>query len=363
MSMRNKVVLKNDSHIFQMLGNFDERHGYALPKEIADILIKMPKKPVVSDDEVDVGINVAFLQSEDGTKFCLEGSILYLVEHATEMGGIVAYTYLSPLAEITDEYFKNLDAGLDLTPIKERAQKRRAQYTSMLAEHERLARSACRRVQKTLDTHPLPEYSELLKTGKPFVRLGKPDYNTSQLQMLTYVIDKNDLTHPAVEIINRWKTTCNNKTSAALISEPLTEFHMPELIHKKKDGSDGKKGKKLDFKHLITALLKQDATAKPPVRLKPCENAAKILNAETEVEHDFEPEELPETPGEKDKPEHALDNEEMKLQQLVTALLRNYQPSPTVAKPQTKSKTARQGMTKDHLLQHAPVSSNRDREQ
>lgn len=356
----NKVLLKNDSHIFQMLGNFDNKHGYTLPKDIAELLIKMPKKPVFSKDEIDVGLNVAFLESSCGTEFCLEGSILYFVEHATEIGGLVAFTYLTPLTEITTDYFKNLDTELDLTPLKQRIGKRRAQYVSMLTEYERLARTANRRAQKTLAQQNLPEFDELMSTAKRYVRPGKPDYCTSQLQILAYVIDKNNLPHPSTEIINRWKTACNNKTSAALLAEAPADFHIPEITDAKKDGG-GNKGKKLDFKSLLAVLLKQNAPQKPPKRLKPSENAVQLLNAETEVENDFEPEEKPESPESIEKTEQLTDEEE-KLQQLVAALLGKHQSLPE-AKTQTKSKVSRQDIAKAHLAQHAPASLNLDHEQ
>lgn len=343
--------------MFQMLGAFDAKHGYSLPKDIADLLIKMPKKPIISKDEIDVGTNVAFLQGSHDTEFCLDGNVLYFVERATEIGGLVAFTYLTPLTEITEEYFNNLDAGIDLTPLRERRQKRRAQYVSIMAECEHLARGANRRVQKTLRSQALPEYNELISTAKRFVRLGKPDYCTSQLQILSYIIDKNDLTHPATEIINGWKTACNNKAAAQLVCETQTNLHKPEITERKKD-SDGNKGKKIDFKSLLAAMLKQDAPKKPVTRLQPSEGAAKILNAEAEIELDFEPEQKFDAQVQGDQ----LPDDEIKLQKLVEALLEKYKTSANV-KPQIKARTARQDMLKDHSTQLAPVSSNRDREQ
>jgi len=367
-----KIVLRNDAHIFQMLGNFDQGHGYALPKDIAELLIKMPKVPIVSEDEIDVGIDVAFLKSNCGTQFCLENSILYLVERATEMGGLVAFTYLSPLVEITAEYFENLESDQDLTPIKERVVKRRAQYATMLAEHERLARSANRRAQKTLNAHPIPEFDETVAIGKRFVRLGKPDYCTSQLQILAHVIDKNNLTHPASEIIDRWKTACNNKTSAKLYSEPLSELHMPETTGVKKDEtSDSDKGKKINFRSLLAVMMKQDTPKKAPTRLKSCENVVQILDSEEEVEQGFEPTQQGEPADEiTENPQQKNHEDEIKLQQLVAALLKNYQPNavedtqaPSSKKTRTRTKVSQQDILKDQLSEHVPVSSNHDLEQ
>ena len=334
-----------------MLGDFDDRHGYGLPKNIADILIKMPKKPIASKDEIDVGSDTAFLRSESGIDFCLENSTLFLVEYASEMGGLVAFTYLTPLTEITNEYFKTLDANADLTPLKERAQARRTKHQIILAEHERLAQGAMQRARRILTYKPIPEFEKFKSDGKRFIRPGKPDYNTSQLQILAHVIEKGDLLHPVADIISRWKTACNNKTSAQLLSELPSELHVPQILNTKKSAAPS--GKTLDFKSILAAMLKQDKPRKSPARLKASANAAEILGAETEVDKDFETEPVETTT---DVPEFT--DEEKELRKLISTILEQKNtPQQT-----TKVKNIRQGIAKGRQSEHAPVSLNHDHE-
>ena len=334
-----------------MFGDLDDKHGYALPKHLADILIKMPKKPVVSKDEIDVGVNVAFLRSDSGVDFCLENSTLFLVERASEMGGLIAFTYLTPLTEVTYNYFKELDASVNIAPLKERIQQRRAKHQALLAEHERLAQDSMRRVRKTLTYQPLPEFEQLKATGKRFVRPGKSDYNTSQLQILEYVIEKGDLLHPARDLIKRWKTACDNKTSAMILSEAPSVLHEAQISGQKKTGAP--KGKGVDFKSILAAMLKQDKPRKPPTRIKPSESAAEILNAETEIEKDFEAEPVGKTV---DMPEFT--DEEKELKKIITSIL---EQKDKVQQP-TKVKTVRQSTVKVRQSEHAPASLNPDLE-
>jgi len=347
-----KVLLKNEAHLFQMLGALDSTNGYGLPKDIAEILIKLPKKPVVSKDEIDVGTNVAFLASGCGIEFCLQGSVLSLVEKAEEMGGLVAFTYLTPLAEITEEYFANLDANVDITPVRERVRQRRAQYTAMLAEHENLARGAMRRTHKILKIHPIPEFGEMLGVGKRFIRHGKPDFNSAQLQMLDFVIDKETLSHPVQATVNRWKTACNNKTSARVVTEPPVELHAPEILDIKKPKET--KGKSLDFRGILAAMMKQDKPKQPPVRLKPSKRATEALAAEDEIEGDFELE-----PQKESAAEETLQptGEEKKVQQLVSQLLEKKegkQGAEADEAARKKSRTSlankKQGLSAEHAL-------------
>jgi len=344
-----KVLLKNDTHIFQMLGDFDDRHGYALPKEIAEILIKMPKKPIVSKDEIDVGPNVAFLKSDTGIDFCLEDSTLFLVERAFEMGGLLAFTYLTPLTEITLDYFKNLDANIDLTPLKERIQARRIKYQTILAEHERLAQGAMRRVRKILTYQPLPDFDSSKSVGKRFIRPGKPDYNTSQLQLLAHIIDKKDLLHPAADVISHWQTACNNKSSALILSEPASEFHTAQITTTKKTGTP--KGKTIDFASILLTMLKQDKPRKTPMRIKPSEKAIELLTSETEIAEDFEQEQIGETTD-----SHEFTDEEKELQKLVATILEQKDSEPSLVKSSLK------GKKQDQTVQHAPASLNHDHE-
>jgi len=347
----NKTLLKNDAHIFQMLGGFDDRHSYALPKDIAEVLIKMPKKPIVSKDEIDIGSNVAFLRSDTGIDFCLENSTLFLVERASEMGGLVAFTYLTPLTEITLDYFKTLDANVDLAPLKARIQARRTKHQTILAEHERLAQNTMRKVKKILTFQPLPEFEQLISTGKRFIRPGKPDFNTSQLQMLAHIIDKNDLLHPATDLIRRWQSACNNKTSAMVLSEPTSELHIMPITSTKK--TDTPRGKNLDFKSILAAMLKQDKPCKPPTRLKPSEKAAEILTAETEIEESFEPEQVSKTA---DLAEFT--DEEKELQKLVSTILAQKDAEKTQPQPRSHAKASLKGKKQDRTMQHAPASLN-----
>ena len=310
-----------------MLGAFDDRRSYALPKDLAEILIKMPKTPVVSEDEIDVGTNVAFLKGELGTEFCLEDSILYLVERAEEMGGVLVHTYLTPLTEITLDYFKNLDAHVDLTPLKERVRTRRAQYEKVLAEHERLARGAI----KKLAPPNVGEY-------KRFIRPGKPDFYSAQLQLLEHTGGEN-------EIITRWKTACNNKAVAALLAEP------PVILSDVKDlpapTGNRKGGKRIDFKTLLAAMLKQNPPRK--LRLKPSEKVANILTAEDEIQEEFEPGLLHAARND------VADEDEKKLPQLVTTLLETKETKKT-ARPSLA------GKQRDPQSQRAPEPSNHDLE-
>jgi len=349
-----KILLKNDAHILQMLGNFDHGHSYALPKDIAEILIKMPKTPVVSKDEIDVGSNVAFLKSDSGIDFCLEDGTLFLVERATEMGGLVAYTYLTPLTEITLDYFKSIDPNIDLTPIKDRIAARRTKQQKIMAEHERLARTAMNRAQKILNHQPIDQFDQSKSTAKRFIRPGKPDYNTSQLQLLAHTIDKNDLLHPATEIINRWKNACNNKTSAALLSEAPSGLHFPVIASNAKQSRP--KQKTLDFKSILAAMLKQDKPRKPPTRIKPSEKVAEILNAETEIETEFEADPIKETTD-----AHEFADEEKELHKLVTSIIGQIDTSKQT-QAQTQIKTSLKGKKQDLQVPLAPASSNHDHE-
>lgn len=336
-----------------MLGDFDDRHGYGLPKDIAEVLIKMPKKPVASEDEIEVGTNVAFLRSDAGIDFCLEDSTLFLVERATEMGGLLAFTYLTPLTEITLDYFKNLDANFDLAPIKERIEARRIKRKTLLAEHERLALGSMRRAKKILTYQPVPDFEETKSAGKRFIRKGKPDYNTSQLQLLSHIIDKGDLLHPVSDIISRWKNTCNNKASALLLSETTTELHVPQITDAKKANTP--KGKTMNFQSILAAMIKRDKPSKPPVRLKPSKKAAEILTAETEIEDDF----MPESIGKAVDIAELFTDEEKELQKLITTILAQKDlKQSTITKPKTSLKGKKQDLT----AQRAPASSNHGHE-
>lgn len=357
-----KVLLRSEAHMLQMLGAFDSTNGYALPKDIVEILIKMPKKPIISKDEIDIGTNVAFLRSDCGIEFCLRDSVLSLVERAEEMGGLISFTYLTPLTGINEEYFLNLDTNIDITPIKERQRQRRERYTKMLAEHENLARSAMRRTNKILSIHPVPEFKELLDVGKRFIRKGKPDFNSAQLQVLGFILDKGSLTHPAQLVINRWKTACNNKTSAQLLIEPPVELRAPEILEVKK--SKTTKGKHLDFRSLLAAMMKQDAPKKLPVRLKPSKKVAEMLTAEHEIEGDFVPEEqaLPKT-------ESQTSSEEIELQQLVSQLLekrdgkQSAETAHSLGIAKKRSRASLVGKKQEFSAEHAPASLNPDLEQ
>jgi hypothetical protein len=345
-----KVLLQNDAHIFQMLGDFDDRHGYGLPKDIAEALIKLPKKPIASEDEIDVGTNVAFLRSDVGIDFCLEDSTLFLVERATEMGGLIAFTYLTPLTEITLDYFKNLDVNVDLAPIKERIQARRIKRQTILAEHERLALGAMRRARKILTYQPLPDFDEAKSVGKRFIRKGKPDYNTSQLQLLAHIIDKGDLLHPVADIIGRWQNTCNNKASALLLSETTAELHVPQIPDTKKANTP--KGKTMNFQSILAAMTKRNNPQKQPVRLKPSKKATEILTAETEIEDDF----MPESIGKAVDIAELFTDEEKELQKLVTTILAQKD-----SKQSTTAKTSLKGKKQGLTAQRAPASSNHER--
>ena len=311
----------NETHVLQMLGNLDDRRTYLLPKDIAEILIRMPKTPVVSENEIDVGINTAFLKSNCGIEFYLEDSTLSLVERAYEMGGLIAYTYLTPLTEITLDYFENLDPQLDLTPLKERKRQRREKYNLVLAEHERLARAAMKRLAP-------PDIGEF----KRFIRLGKPDFYCSQLQLL-------ELRGGESAAITRWETACNNKTTAALLSETPVELYIPQITTVKKPS--GGASKKFDFRTLLAALLK--ATPKKPVtRLEPSEKVTELLTTEAEIQEDFEPSLASEENQSQSEPE---------LQQLVKNLLETREVKKT-AKPSLA------GKRQDQQSQRAPASSS-----
>ena len=323
----------NETHVIQMLGNLDERRNYLLPKDIAEILIKLPKAPVVSPDEIDVGTNIAFLKGELNTEFCIKDGTLYLVERATEMGGLLAYTYLTPLTEITLDYFKTLNPDTDLTPLQTRIQNRRTQYMTVLAEHERLARAAMRKLSP-------PEVGE----AKRFIRPGKPDYRCSQLQYLEHIGVWNDA-------ITRWKTACNNKTSAALVSEPYTELHTPQISKK----SSGGARKTLDIQPILTAMLKQDKPKKPRIKSNP--TVLETLNAENEIEQDVNV--IP-SAVEESLHCHMVDRDPSTalgmttIQQLVPKLLIDKHNKTIVTS--LKNKQAAQ------KSQHAPVSLNHDLE-
>jgi len=329
----NKILLQNDFHIFQMLGAFDDRHGYALPKDIAEILIKIPKKPVTSDDEIDVGTGVAFLQSTDdlALEFCIEGNTLFLAERATEMGGIVAYTYLVPLTDITPEYFKTLDAECDLAPLKARISARRAQYTEILAEHERLARKAIKQLTQ-------PDTAQY----KRYIRRGKPDFNCAQMQYIEHTSGTN-------EVIERWKTACSNITAAKLILEVTPELHVMQVKEAKKKG--GRKGQVFNFKALLAAMGKQKPK-KQPARIKSNPKATELLG-ESEIEDNFEPEKIPEP---EEIPAERTDTE---TQQIVSDLL-NRKDKDAVA---LMLKTSFQSKKQVDQSRRAPASSNPDREQ
>ena len=354
----NKIILKNDAHIFQMFGDFDDKHGYALPKDIAEILIKMKKLPVVSENEIDVGENIALLQSESGIDFCIENSTLFLVEKATEMGGLVDYTYLIPLTEITLDYFKNLDENVDLSSLRERVRTRRTKHKAILAEHERLALATMKRAEKILSFQPLPEFDKMVSDGKRFVRPGKPDYNTSRLQMLAHVVDKTDALHPVADVINRWKAACGNKTSAMLLSEIPVELHTPEITQTKKDNSP--KGRSLDFKSILVKLMKKDKPRKTPTRLKPSEKAEKLLTSDIEIEEDF----VPKLEKGATEEVHEFTDEEKELQKIVTSILERKDTKQIQPKPQVKSqiKATLQGKKQERTTQHAPASLNPEHE-
>jgi hypothetical protein len=351
-----KVSLNDNKHLFQMLGAVDGDDGYVLPFDIAQILLKLPKKPVTSKDEINVGQNIAFLETTteiegDTIQFVLENNNLFLLERAHEIGGLVAFTYLIPLAEITAEYFTQIDATVDLSPLKARIQQRRVQYTQIIAQHERLARSAAARARKTLATDPIPAYDKTLKSAKRFARLGKPDFNASQLELLAAIIDKKNLQHPASEIVKRWKDKCHKKTAAAITAETATlqtptQLHQPKMADGKPSKTD--KGKKIDFHSLVTAMTGNAKPKAPKPRIKPSDKATEILNSETEIEAEFSPEvpyvEIPETMDQ-------LTPEETKLQQLVSQLLSNKtNEKPTKLSSQAVTKGKRQVRQSQHAL-------------
>jgi hypothetical protein len=329
----NKIMLQNDFHIFQMLGVFDGGHGYAMPKDIAEILIKMPKRPIINSDEIDVGTGVAFLQStgEPAVEFCIQENTLFLVERATEMGGIVAYTYLVPLVDITPEYFTELDANIDLAPLKARIQNRRAKYLEILARHEHLARKAI----KQLAPPDVTEY-------KRYIRRGKPDFNCAQLQYFEHVNGTN-------EVIERWKAACNNITAAKLVPEIAPELHIAQIKESKK--KSGGKGRSFDFKSLLYALSKEKPK-KQPARIKSNPQAAQLLD-DTEIEGNFEPELIKETE------EIQAEKTDTETKQIVTDLL-SRKDKQAVA---LMLKTSFQSKTQVEKSRRAPASSNPDREQ
>jgi len=184
------------------------------------------------------------------------------------------------------------------------------------------------------------------------VRPGKPDYNTSQLQILSHVIEKGEFLHPVADLINRWKTACGNKTSALIMSEIPSELHVPQISGQKKTGAP--KGKSIDFKSILAAMMKQDKPRKLPTRTKPSENAAEILNAETEIERDFEAE-----PTKKAADVHEFTDEEKELKKIITSIL---EKKDAPQQQPTKVKTVRQGVVQVRQSKGAPASLNPDLE-
>jgi hypothetical protein len=145
-------------------------------------------KKVKIDDE-DRILNTGFTEYEsvvrlDGKAFLyiVKGGQMFLAESVYSMGGLVADTLLTPLGEFTagkDELNPDLT---QIAQIKDAKEKRRRKQ---LAENERIAKAALARVGREVQNDAvIQQWKNDINEVKRFVRIGKPDYSQSQMQLL-----------------------------------------------------------------------------------------------------------------------------------------------------------------------------------
>ena len=354
------MKLLNIAHLAQLIGYADDEMEYGLSPEITQTLAKLRKVPIVNENEIDVGLNTLRLQSVDGIfDFYLKDSIVYLSEQAQEMGGLIAYTYLTPISQFDEDYVDNL-GDADLSHLTTRIIKRREKQNLLMQEHERLSRGANRRAQKFLRDNKSTsvscalvsdECAKLLKQAKYFIRRGKADYYGAQLQIMQFVIQKNDLGEnqeiiPLVEIIGKYCQKCENKSQKELSDGFVSEIYQPKFT-----ASNTKimQNKRFDFRELLVALSKPQPKGDVRKQFEK-EYPAKskvimgIYTAEEEVQQEVK---MPETVD----MEKAEQTEESKAIQLAETIFAEYGPNKQAVKSAQQDKTAEIKKTKADISQ------------
>ena len=254
-------------HVTQLLGGVDDGGNYVLPADIARTLLALRKVETVNPDKIDIG-NITMFESVvkiNGRpiKYALEEfnvidndgdllqkrAVLYLAENALEMGGVVAHTYMTPLAifdgtdppmfrfDLANQLNLDFDAAFDpekdqwytwygkeisddtekhpeLEQIKLVKEKKAKQRKKQLEEAERgVARFVAQIIdflrdksdQSTDCAFVEDEIKQMEQQTKRYVRPGKADYNQARLQIVEQVISRNDMANKAdlAEVQNR----------------------------------------------------------------------------------------------------------------------------------------------------------------
>jgi len=331
-----------------------------LPSDVSEVLAKMRKMPVVSENDLDVGLDSLMLESEDKTfSFYLKDSIMYLSEQAHEMGGLIAYTYLTPISQFDDDYVDNL-GDVDLAHLSDRKKKKKEKQIRLMKEHERISKGAVRRAQKWLSDNKSisvscalidDECRELLAHAKYFIRRGKPDYYESQLQLMEFAVEKNNLETnsdimPLMEILSKCYKKCEIKNQKELVDDFVGEVINPQFNPRKTASGQNKK---FDFRELLAA------TNKPKLRIETRKQFEKeypvkskeimeIYTAEEEVEQTIEVKESEEKKTTKEK-------EEEKTKKLTEKLLAEYEQTQQTQKDVPQNQETEQKRSKTSTFQ------------
>ena len=249
--------------------------------ELVAAVLKLKKVEIVDDDRLDFGNFLEFesIQTFDGApvRYLVElfnitdpdgdtvvkRAVLYLRAEVVEMGGMVANTYLTPLkvfdsvspetflqgmaqqfnVELGGSHAQTADGGYwfnwlgrritaegDEARLVELVDKavsdrntRRKKIRELMEAASRGAADAALRLLRSRKEQNVEcalvenEYTALAKTAKRFVRPGKPDYAQSRVQMLNFIIDKNDLgEHEALAEVVKRLARVNTKIERAI---------------------------------------------------------------------------------------------------------------------------------------------------
>lgn len=259
------IKLQKNMHIIQLLGFIDKHGNYFISDETARNLIDLQKIEIEDEYKIDVANKYINLQSAalfDGRPLFFrveteqnkdsQRATLFLQEEADEMGGLIAFTYLTPLAVFestnTETFMCDLseqfgiengitDNETNISKLDSHIKTRNAKRRVIEAEAERLSRTAMIRINRMLSETVQKEFNEIKQTAKRFTRAGKPNYYQAQVQMVKHVTEQRGLQdsaelHPVMQVIEKLENRIDEFTQKTLADEMLTDTKPAEITHK-----------------------------------------------------------------------------------------------------------------------------------
>jgi len=170
-----------NSHAVQLL---------EITPDVTNELLSLEKIEITDEDKLPYSdfVQLESVQLFDGhpIKFLSDGQTMYLLNTASEMGGMIEYTYLVPL--------EGAHGGKTTDHIAVAVAEQTARRKKLLEESERICRGVAARVKKQIEQQQvIQQFEQLKKDAKYFIREGQKGYQTAQVQMLSYVLEKNNI--------------------------------------------------------------------------------------------------------------------------------------------------------------------------